>query len=431
VRGIALATFVLVALAFSFSVHADEGDTEEYLAAKKTLMAKKMSEPVELTGVDLSIPTQPAAHLLGVDPTAVQRVSNVRELLLAAINSTDQQGNLQQGFAFAITHWRLTRFRGTAEKLLRGQMARDVEYSIAAVKGSTADDPSAKLGIGLSWPYTDNTRPFKDINDVRTYFEAVEAATSAEIAALHNDADTISGALAEPAEPYSGPPRTLDDAFEALAAITDDVEYSKDFPSEDGELSPADISLIELEVAALWDRFGELWIAERERQLKKRQEDRWNAHALSFAGGLAWVSPSGLSADFRSDRYGVWVRGAVPHGNRGQVLYALSYRDRETVPDPSNEGEFTRRNVWFVGGRYVLGGATHGVSGEISYRIENPEEGDSERVWTYLLGHERRLTKDQWLQMSIGREGDRSTGDRTLFGLSYNIGLGNKAQIAR
>jgi hypothetical protein len=181
----------------------------------------------------------------------------------------------------------------------------------------------------------------------------------------------------------------------------------------------------------LWARFGPLWDAASSDELRRLTEERWNARALSLAAGLAWVSPTGLTDDFRSDRYGLWLRGANPMGKNGQLLYAVSYRDRETVPDPNNEGQFIRQDAWFVGGRYFCGGATQGVSLEVSYSIEDPEEGDSERVRTYLLGWEQRVTKDRWLQMSIGTEGDRSTGDQLLFGFSYNIGLGSKAQIAR
>ena len=416
-RGIALTAVLLAALAFPLCAQAAAGNGEK-------------DEPVELTAIDLSIPTQPAAHLLGIDPSGVKKPSNLRELLVTAINSADRQGNLQQGFGAAITGWRLWSFRGTVKEYERDWIKLDTEFSVAAVKGATDVDPSAKLGIGVSMPIIDDTRPFRNLGEVTSFFTAVERCQSDDVTAVLKDERAVLRALEKDVEPYASPLDNLGNAYDVLTHITEKVDWLKDNPDRT-KATPADIASLEIETAALWDRVGKLWIAERQKQLKQRTEDRWNARALSLAAGLAWVSPTGLTDDFRSDRYGLWLRGADPMGREGQFLYALSYRDRETVPDPNNEGQFLRQNAWFVGGRYLYGSATHGVSLEVSYSIENPEEGQSERVRTYLLGWEQRLTKDQWLQMSVGTEDDRSTGDQLLFGFSYNIGLGNKAQIAR
>jgi hypothetical protein len=412
-RWITLAALVLVVASLPSSAQGGVGSGDKV----------DMDSPVELTSVDLTIPTQPAVHLLGVEPSKVQKPTNLRELLLTAINSTDQRGNLQQGFSCAITGWRLQQFRGTAADYKRKRMKLDTEFSIAAVKGASDEDQSARLGVGVSVPLIDQTRPFRDAEDIRQYFLGIERLKSADSAGLRALLADVRARLreVEPVEgSYSEPLGTLGDVKEALVYLDDVVETSD-----------TAATVTDDDVGVLWDAFAEVWAAERKKHLKKRTEERWNASALSIAGGLAWVSPTGLTEDFRSDRYGLWLRGANPMGKKGQLLYAASYRDRETVPDPNNEGESIRQNAWFVGGRYLYGGATQGVSLEVSYSIENPEEGDSERVCTYLLGYEQRVTKDQWLQMSIGTEGNRSTGDQLLFGLSYNMGLGNKAQIRK
>ncbi len=366
-----------------------------------------------LSGVDLSIPTQPAAHVLGVDPSGVQCPSNLRELLVTAINSTDRRGHLQQGFALAITGWRIGTVWGKAAHFRRDRMRLDTEYSVVAVKGTVEDDPSSKLAIGVSVPLIDDRQPLQDDREVDAFLDAIGQARPVGLATLIPDVNALLDPEVEPLPATA----TLNDVRAALWDLTEEP-----LPSEHP---------VKVQLGALWGRFAPLWDAASSEELKRLAEQRWNARALSVAAGMAWVSPTGLTEDFRSDRYGVWVRGANPMGKHGQFLYAASYRDRETVPDPNNEGQFLRQNAWFVGARYLQGSASGGVSLEVSYSIENPEEGDSERVKTYLFGYEQRVAKDQWLQLSVGSEKERSTGDQLLLGFSYNVGLGNKAQIAR
>jgi hypothetical protein len=376
---------------------ADEGTTPASVLSDQL-------KPIKLTGLDFSIPTQPAAHVVGVSASDVQRPNNLRELLLSVINSFDRQGNLQQGFAYGISGWQTGQIKGTSGEFRRKRTWLDTEYSIAAVKGATEADPSAKVGIGVSLPLLDNTQPLQDDAEVRAFFADLNKKRP----------DGLPTIIAE-----------LKNTEPGLADLREDATLGE---VRDRLMNPPPGASLK-DVPAL-HRFWAMRQAAADQLVKQETEKRWNARALSLSGAYGWMSPTGLADDFRSDSYGVWLRGASPRGPRGQLLYAASYRNREFVPDPSNKDAFIRQNASQLGVRYRVGQATRSVAFEVSYRFEKPQDRDTEHVWTYLFGYEQRVAEDQWLQASVGTEGNRSTGSKVLFGLYYNIGMGSKPQLA-
>jgi hypothetical protein len=126
---------------------------------------------------EFAVPDSPAAHILGVAPEQVIHAETPKQLVTALINGLDEHGNLQNGFAidFAPMQVYLGRDRtqegksdlqvyasgskgifsdsGMTQYFLR--VLGRTQLSFATVRGTSDDDKSGKLALGLHTTFID------------------------------------------------------------------------------------------------------------------------------------------------------------------------------------------------------------------------------------------------------------------------------------
>lgn len=145
-RGLLLTGFASAALA-GFALH---------VAAEDIPANWKNSEPAATATLDLAVPESPAFTVLGVTPENVVRPTSPRQLALSLLNGVDRDGNFQSGIAVdtapyllvAGQHLTLQDYRDSKNYWSKRLPAR-TQVSLATAKGSTTDDKSSRVALGI------------------------------------------------------------------------------------------------------------------------------------------------------------------------------------------------------------------------------------------------------------------------------------------
>ena len=340
--------------------------------------------------LDISIPDSPAAAILGLNPDTVIRPSSVREFTAAVLNGMDKNGNFQSGFAvdFAPYQWTakdLTYkdYKGLARILYNTQL------SFATTKGATEEDKSTKLGLGLHVT-------LRDEGDPRT--------AAAFLAAFQETVKEL------------GPPN--------LAAIRTSLP-DDGAPVVNRERTDAGRRI--LAVALARQRLADLQ--------EKLEGQRWNRTRWVVAYAPTFISKDGSSSHFVSNGGAVWTtyaygfEGTPGLENSSQLIFHLRYRTGEEVPDPLNTGSFFTQDSLLTALQFRLGTDDSNVFLDAAYTSANGGRrgGDALR---FGIGLERRINRDFWLNVSIGREvGDTSLNKQTYILGALKFGASSKPII--
>jgi hypothetical protein len=142
------------ALALSPIISAGSCLAQEAPAADKT--PQEEVETVRQTIAGMFVSENPTFALMGVAAKDVMSPETPREFAVNLLNSLDQQGNLQQGFAmefvpallFAgnkLTAERYSRMNGLQRSLVR------LQIGVGMAKGAEEEDRSVKGAVGFVW----------------------------------------------------------------------------------------------------------------------------------------------------------------------------------------------------------------------------------------------------------------------------------------
>jgi hypothetical protein len=86
----------------------------------------------------------------------------------------------------------------------------------------------------------------------------------------------------------------------------------------------------------------------------------------------------------------------------GQFVAQGRYRNKEMVPDKSNEDSFFEQDSGGVGLRLVLGEPVRAFVLESEIGRQSPKNGDATTSFTLSGGGQLKLSDDMWLSASVG-----------------------------
>jgi len=329
--------------------------------------------------VDLAVPESPAFSALGLTPEQVSRPTTVRELATSFLNGIDRAGHLQTGVAIdAAPYMLLAGPKITLESYRTGPyltrfLAR-WQVSFASAKGGGADDPSAKLALGLRFTVFDRGDPRMD--------PVLVDCLAREAGRVLNASDPI-------------PPFASDEEKATLLAQREERTRVAAKPC-------------------------------REAAAKRR----WNRSGWIAGAAPTWTSADGTTADIDYSGTAVWT--SIGYGfervpvleDHAMLAFYLKGRTREIVPDAFNDGAFVTQDNVTTGVRFVAGGSSSQFNVEL-LRLDNDRpDGREDRYWNLGIGLEQRLIDNTWLNLSFGRQLARDTsGQFSVIG-AFNWGFG-------
>jgi hypothetical protein len=342
----------------------------------------------DTSNIDLSVPESPAATVLNVTPNTIVRPGTPREFATSLLSGLDQNGNLQTGLAIDTAPFML--FNGANVTLqdynsnyLTRLLSR-TQFSLAATKGASADDTSARLALGFNLTLLDK-------GDARVYHPQRGA-----------DGDVLScfkASIQPPAAPSVPNPTQaeIDQINAAAKAINDGV-------------------------------------ADKCRETVRKAN--WNRTSWIVAYAPSWISENGKSSDFRWNGGAFWTSFAygfegVPSLSKiGQLILHARFRTKEQVDDPANPGQFLSQNSTIFGGRFRAGNPSFAFNVEGAWVRNHPSGLAAFNANRFSLGAEARISSNLYLVVSGGSNVGDSGGQKKGFLMtSFKYGFNKKSQF--
>lgn len=326
---------------------------------------------------DFSIPESPGFVVLGMVPQTVVHPRTLRELVFSLKNGIDESGNLKTGLALDFAPLQLL----SGDLSIRDYLGKapvessfnslnhallNTTVSLATSKGTTSDDKSVKLGLGVHIPLIDKSDGRNDPWLRACYASAYGTAWEA-IRTSQSNPENVDEEALEPAKElaqkcFTGAPST-----------------------------------------------------------------RWNASVWTVSAGYALSSASGEYGDLESGGYGIW--SSYAYGFEGapkllsenaQLIFHAKSLYKEHVPNPSGDAagalDTIERDNTAVGLAFRMGKENFNVSLQGSYSwIDDRTNDRDEELRRLALGVEYKVAKDIWLVASIGGTGGGSATDDDSF----------------
>ena len=413
----------------------------------------------------MSAPGSAAISILGVAASDVKQNVNLQDLTSGLINSFDKNGHLKQGFGFSTSFKNLgfntpdrdenfhNYFNSVSKRLSWGS-----NLSIAAIRGSTNDDPSGRIAAALSFPLIDNTDWRANDATVRAYSdEVVRNLTSVPTLdrlklpanIVPKDPSLREKALRRSFEFSNLLTRTWSQATpEDIAkskAGQDAIEYAikalKAFLDADPAL-PGTIELYKLAVVAdnkvlnssedggIWDDIRSMQVKTvltkaTDKFFKDVEGKFWNHTKLDVSVATSWFAADATKDNFSSDGFYAWAAYSNPlNKNAKYTLYG-----RYATKDRSFD---TDAKTWDIGNSTAFGAALHlrdgGFLEYMSSSLKNGAGTKKDVIWQG--GFELKVNEDQWLQISLGK-GSSGGQTRNILGINWSFNLSPTKQLGK
>jgi hypothetical protein len=348
------------------------------------------TKSVDVANLDLNTPESPAFAVLDLTPQTVLRPSSPKEFVTGLLNGLDKNGNFQTGLAIDTAPYLL--FNGQNVNLDNYKNSRwtrfitRTQFSFAVAKGTSNDDPTAKLALGLNLTLHDAGdpriyRPGKK-GDVLTCFDQ----------RLNYNLKPVGPQL--PGE---------SDADHAAKKEAFQAEVLKASKAKD--------------------------VAEQCRE--EGRKANWNQASWTVGFAPSWLSKTGNSSDFKWNGGALWTSYAHGVGDSGQFIVHARFRNKEQVPDPVKTGSFIVQDSAFFGARFRMGGPDFGFNLESAFVHNRPENKPSKNTYEFSIGAEKKLAENVYLVISAGSKGPQADNTKShgFVITSFKYGFSKKPQI--
>jgi hypothetical protein len=320
---------------------------------------------------DFSIPESPGFAILGLTPQTVDHPRTLRELALSLKNGIDENGKYKAGLAidFApLQLWgddSLAAYLGTTEiaKVPEeysvnslSQALTNTSVSIATTQGTSSDDQSLKLGLGVHVPIIDRSDGRNDYALIRCY-DRIFSKAMTELEKL-------------------GPGAT--------------------------------------------DKFDERGFEqEAQRCFNQRDSARWNASVWTVSAGYSLASESGDLGASRPGARGLWTSyaygfegGPKALRDHAQVILHAKWLYKELVAESQDDDALIERDNALIGTALRFGSDAFNASLQGSYAwIDDRTNHKKDEIQRLAIGIEYRVAKDVWLVATVGgKSGDEVSG---------------------
>jgi hypothetical protein len=342
-------------------------------------------QSIKRANIDLSVPESPAFTVLSLTPQTVVRPASPREFVTSILNGLDKDGNFQTGIAIdtapflllAGNNLNINDYRKPGNHITR-LLAR-TQMSFATTKGASDDDPAVRMSLGFQATLLDKGDPRLD--------------------------------------------RELDNCFAANILPTF-MAFAPINP-----LSPA--AAREAEIARRTAILQGLAEPCREESRKRN----WNRTSWIVAAAPSWISPTGSSNAFRWNGGGAWTsfaygfEGVDVLRDTSQLILHARYRNKESVADPDNEGQFLEQNSATFGARLRIGKPDFTGNFEGVYNHNKPDGRPGDNSYSFSFAAERKLSDGLFFVLSLGREGGHQNGEQNgaVIRSSFRWGFSRKS----
>lgn len=398
--------------------------------------------------LDLSAPAGPALSVLGVDASKATTPANLQDLAANVVNSFDESGKLKQGFQITASFGALR----LAGKYAKGGTAfyKDFDQrikwapnlSLAAVKGSSEEDKSARLAIGLSIPIFDDSDWRGDKKAMQDFAKLVEttygmtptppAAPGSWDGVSDSEASTLRLKWMEFANWLRGLSIPSDEQRlvreEAVAAVNKAASAPRDKALYDAAFDASNTLIETLETtdsATISKNFGE--------GLKKLSAENdkkfWNKRKLVVSFAHSLFAADGSKDTPKGDGTFAWLSYAQPFTEKGQLTLFARYGNK----DRSFDGD---AKTWIVGNSTQLGARLKGGNAKsglfVEYLSKELQRGGGadikQAIWQG--GYETNIGNGQWLQIALGRGSGKGIS-RNLLGINFTFNLGASPELVK
>jgi len=404
----------------------------------------------------LASPPSAASTVLGVDASKVSSPTDLSALGLGIINSFDAAGKLKSGFAFSASlgGLNLTSVRTWSQYQNSSSKRRDfnTRLSFAAVRGSGSDDPSARLGFGLSIPIVNETDwraefASKNIDRIRATSSANRSDFDATLLAVDNLlGDTAQNqANLAPSELRPYPDQAaLERARAKLAGLPDSSSTTvtvriadldrrldkavRDRPNANIPTLVKDFNAFVADFDAGKLGFTFLNVQAYEKLVKKLDELSWNRRKIDFALAATMFAADASKDSFKSDGTFAWLTYAAPVG-LGQVTMAGRYFDKDRKWDKDAKA-YRILTGYEIGGRFKTSSLSSAFFAEYQY-TEGKQSGKKYFDRIIQGGYEVQVGSNQWFQISIGGATGAGLSGGTILGLNYSVNIGGSPSLVK
>jgi hypothetical protein len=338
---------------------------------------------------DIISPDAPGFDALGVTGSQVAHPETLKTLGMGLLNGLDPAGNAQTGIALQFSPAKLlapswvsydnyVRDRGV-------RIAARFEIAAALVKGSDADK-SSKATVGFVWRLIDTTDPY---------------------------ADTALNAC-------------INEAFGRVRPILRPIDM--DDPKQVAER----------------EALGKIYDTAAESCGKVAAPRLASGMTLQVGFAPLFVSKTGKTGDFKGQGFAASGLFSIGLGSMfgtkpaemqtdNRFILGVTYRRRETVADPDNEGAFLERNRLNVGGRLLFGAFNGMIFGaEAAYQHARYSNAGVDDYVTYAATAEVKVASNLWLGGSVGgSSGQRIGGGDVSAGVKLKWGFLEKPTIGQ
>ncbi len=440
-----------------------------------------LSLPTRELVLDLSVPESPAFEVLGFTPERVTRPTSPRELAANLLNGVDDRGNLQTGIAIDTTPYLL--FRGSEVTLTAyrddylTRLAARTQFSLGTTKGTSSDDKSVRLGLGLKSTLWDagDTRYDEEFTDCLMGAHALVHASLDEL--LDGNKDDLPEVERRFRKAYPKKPEPdladltfiggvirlqneaaneAENAEVAQPAVKKGQAQNVNFRQKLAWLGTDPLGREYTERIVLFlDAEGKLQQGQKitEDCFAKAKKRNWNQPSWDLGGALSWISANGQARDLGNSGGAVWTSLALNLPDETlwnltkavatkqkheeylsdfvrehfQLIMHARYRPDQEVPDASGTGTM-KQDTTLVGGRLRIGSPSFAFSAEAAYTYTKVHRMSGDSSEFYSIGGEYRIADDLWLQVSAGSESGNDMGtDQTSILGSIKYGFASSS----
>lgn len=381
----------------------NQGAADERLAT--TLDQLKPDKGTAITLKQLSdafdVPDSPAASVLGLSQNKVQHLKTPKQLVPAVINGLDDHGHFQSGlsldFAPMQYFWRdrpVTDFRYTSGAKfsdsfpvwLERTLVR-TQISFATTKGSSDDDKSSKLALGLHTVLV-------NADDALSNAGATVARTPSGLEAVLSTEDGRS---------LDAPGRKLNHWVIDPADLPPEDRYF----CEDGVL--CGIGNFLYAHTSISAGAAPEWVAED------------GKGSYKYAGTTAWGSFAYVPSRQFAARF---LFDAIYH--EGELLPLADAIGGAAAAADVKGGMIKQDSLFLVGG-FRVGNRDFNATLTAAYLTLDQGRFGSDSAFRYTLAAEKRVSSNSWVTFSVGKDEGHEKGKNQVLVLGgVKIGLGGR-----
>ncbi|MCE9557462.1 MAG: hypothetical protein K8R88_00780 [Armatimonadetes bacterium] len=393
------------------------------------------------TQLDMSAPSGPAFTVLGMDASKATTPANLQELSLTLANSFDESGQLKQGFQVSATLAKLgigPRYSTGGSKFFakpENRLKWASNLSLAAIKGASDSDKSARAAIGLALPIFDDT-DWRGQEESLKQYRLVLAETIDKEDPLDPPAEGAKDewkALGERVKLLVALAKTPEDAKALNAVLAAITNFVSDASSENYKLAKEATEKIGDEESkpnfdGIVSRiYAESYAKKFAAFVKEQNDSHWNRKKLTLSFAHSLFAADAAKDTLKADGSFAWIAYSDSLGKNSQITIFGRYGSKDRSFDADTKAWIVGNSKQF-GARVKSGSSKSGFFLEyLSKELDKGAGGKNKQV-IWQGGYEVSVAGGQWLQIALGKGSGKGVS-KNILGINFSFNLGSSQEI--